>query len=123
MKAHVSNITSKSEKIVLRFVLVEERNFFLAPTGIRYHHNIVRDFPGGFQGFPVDLKGQDVTATVNLDKVMASQQAFFKKFADAEEKIPDIIINSKNLRIVAFVQDATNNTILQSAQVDLEDKQ
>ena len=53
----------------LRFVLIEEMVRYAAPNGQRLHHHVVRDFPGGVNGFALPEKTAKKTVTVGLNQL------------------------------------------------------
>ena len=59
------------EKMMLRFVLAEERVRYTGGNGIRYHHMVVRSMPGGAKGFALTKKTAEQTVTIDPDAVRA----------------------------------------------------
>jgi hypothetical protein len=123
IKASVSDLAEPGEKIALRFVLVEERIRYQGGNGLRYHHNVVRAFPGGVKGVPLTKKASEHTATVDLAKLRADITKYLDDFAKEDEfPNPDRPLALHNLRVVAFIQDDASGDVLQAAQVEVEEK-
>jgi thiol-disulfide isomerase/thioredoxin len=123
IKANVSDLAKTGDKIRLRFVLVEERIRYAGGNGQRYHHCVVRSFPGGVKGIALANKSSEQTAKVNLDELRTKLNEYLDAFAKNEGEFPrpDRPLSLKGLRVVAFVQDDATNEVLQSAQVELKE--
>lgn len=120
IRAKVKDLDDPSEKKRLRFALVEESVRYTGGNGLRFHHMVVRDMPGGPDGFALTKKDNEHTASVKLDTL---RQALTKYLDEAGEKRafpkPDRPMALKHLKVVAFVQDGDNGEILQAAVADL----
>ena len=124
IKGLVSELEKPGEKITLRFVLTEERIRYIGGNGVRYHHNVVRSFPGGVKGFPLPKKDAEATATVNLEKLREEISKQLEEFTKEDGDTPsgDRPLALKNLRVIAFVQDDATGDVLQAVQVEVEEK-
>ncbi|MCS6864413.1 MAG: hypothetical protein RMJ56_17345 [Gemmataceae bacterium] len=123
-KATVADLDKPGEKVMLRWVVAEERVRYAVGNGLRYHHMVVRAMPGGAKGVPLTKKNHEQTVTIDLLAVRESITKFLDAFAKEEGPFPrgDRPLNLRNLKLVAFVQDDTTREILQAVQVDLEAK-
>lgn len=123
IKAVVSDLAMPGEKVMLRFALTEERVRYAGGNGLRYHHSVVRDLPGGAKGVALTKKESENTATVDLEKLRAEITKYLDDFAKEDEfPNPDRPLALRNLRVVAFIQDDASGDVLQAAQVEIEDK-
>jgi hypothetical protein len=123
IKGSVSDLQNPGEKVALRFVLAEERIRFTGGNGLRYHHNVVRAFPGGVKGFALPNKSAEHTATVKLDELRASLNKYLDDYAKEEGvSFDDRPLALKNLRVVALVQDDATGEVLQAVRVDVGEK-
>jgi hypothetical protein len=120
IKAAVSDLANPGEKVVLRFALTEERVRYQGGNGLRYHHSVVRDLPGGAKGVALTKNASEHTATVDLAKLRADITKYLEDFAKEDEfPNPDRPLALRNLRVVAFVQDDATGEVLQAAQVEV----
>jgi hypothetical protein len=122
-KATVADLEMPGEKVMLRFVLAEERVRYAGGNGIRYHHMVVRAMPGGAKGVALTKKTHEQTVTIDPDAVKA---ALTKALDDSAAKAPfpraDRPLALRNLKLVALVQNDATKEILHAVQVDLEAK-
>jgi hypothetical protein len=104
----------KSEsKLVLRLALTEGAIHYLGGNGMRYHHHVVRAFPGGTQGRGLSSGEGQVTVSVDLAELRRDLERSVDQFArDAggTKSLPDIVL--KDLSVVAFVQDDADKRVL-----------
>lgn len=105
----------------LRYVLTEEVVKYVGSNKLRFHHHVVRDLPGGADGFSLDKAGTvDNTTTVDVKKLRGEIEKYVTDF-EAKSTFfgtkPGIDL--KKLSVVAFVQDDTSKEILGAATVDL----
>jgi hypothetical protein len=98
---------------------VEDVVRYVGGNGQRFHHHVVRGFPGGAQGFALEKKSSKQTATVSLKDLTKDLTAYLEK-QDFEKK--DWPLDLKHLKVVALIQDVKTKEILQAAQVDLSEK-
>jgi hypothetical protein len=123
-KATVSDLAAPGEKVMLRFVLAEDRVRYAGGNGLRYHHMVVRAMPGGAKGFPLTKKSHEETVGVNPDDVRATLNKYLDDFAKQEGAFPrsDRPLALRNLKLVALVQNDATKEILNAVQVDLDGK-
>lgn len=123
-KATVTDLEAPGEKVMLRFVLAEERVRYTGGNGIRYHHMVVRAMPGGAKGTPLTKKTHEQTVTIDPDAVRAALTKYLDEFAKEKAPFPrgDRPLALRNLKLVALVQNDATKDILHAVQVDLETK-
>jgi hypothetical protein len=120
IKADVSGLKKTGDKVRLRLVLVEEVAGYAGNNGQRLHHHVVRAFPGGVDGMPLEKESATQNVTVNLGEVRKTlgeyltekNKSFNGYWAD-----DDLKQAFKELKVVALVQDDESKQILQAAQV------
>jgi hypothetical protein len=120
-KATVSDLDTPGEKVMLRFVLAEERVRYAGGNGLRYHHMVVRGMPGGAKGVALTKRSHEQTATIDPDAIRATLAASLNEFAKNEAPFPrgDRPLALRNLKLVALVQNDATKEILQAVQIDL----
>jgi hypothetical protein len=116
VKADVSRIASKSSKLKLQIALVEERQRYSGPNGVRFHPMVVRSLAGpDSKGFAVDgKKGAKVEHVFDLAKILADNRKAIDEFLSKPFRGGDKPtftdgrrddIDATRLLVVAFVQD------------------
>jgi hypothetical protein len=119
-RATVSALDAPGEKVMLRFVLVEERIRYTGGNGLRYHHMVVRAMPGGARGVALLKKNHEQVATIEPD---ALRTVLTKSLDDFGKTRPfprtDRPLALRNLKLVALVQNDATKEILHAVQVDL----
>jgi hypothetical protein len=120
--AEANDLEKPGEDVRLRLVLVEDRVRFAGSNGIRFHHHIVRAFPGGEKGLALKAKSGKQTASVNLEELRKDLAKYMTEYA-AKARVefpdPEKVLDLKNLRVVAFVQNDKTKEVLQAVQVDV----
>ncbi len=121
VSATAADVPAPGEKIRLRLALVEEVVRYTGGNQIRFHHHIVRDFPGGAQGLALTQKTGKQALGVDLALLRAGTTKYLDETAK-ETPFPNDSrpLDLKNLYLVAFVQNDENKEILQSVQVKVE---
>jgi hypothetical protein len=121
MEAEVSNLKDPGEHLRLRFVLAEEEIRFTGSNRIRFHHMVVRDLPGGVDGFKLTQPAGKYNATVDLDALRHDLVKYLDDFVAENGPFPkpQRPLALKNLKVVALVQDDKTGEILQAARADL----
>lgn len=103
---------SKNSSMKLRLALTEESIRYVGSNKIRFHHHVVRAFPGGMNGTDI----VDGKATVELKVELARLREELAKYLTESTSqpfagtIPGIEL--KDLSVVAFVQDDLDKAIL-----------
>lgn len=116
----VSGLNDPNDHLRLRFVLVEESIRYVGGNNLRFHHHVVRAFPGGVAGLPVKPGQEEYKASVNLNDLRGKLTAYLDSYA-AERPFPksDRPMDFKHLSIVALVQNDETHEILDAEQVDV----
>jgi hypothetical protein len=121
ISAKVSNVKEPSDKLRLRFALVEEQVRYVGGNNIRFHHHLVRAMPGGAAGFPVANKETSQTVSVNVPALRKQLEQYLQ---DAARRMPfsgpQRRPSLKNLMAVVYVQNDTSREILQVVQVRIQ---
>jgi hypothetical protein len=114
----VADLEKPSERIRLRFALVEEEVQYTGGNTLKTHHHVVRDLPGGAAGFALKEKTAKQTATVDLKALRAKLTKYLDDYAK-EEEFPskDRPLALKDLRVVAFVQNDQTKEVIEAAEV------
>ncbi len=115
---------AKSDQLKLRLVLVEDVVRYTGGNKLRFHHHVVRGLPGGVEGKALS-KGQGKTeVTVNLAEVRKGLEQYLSDFTKAGRAFPKDLppINLDKLSVVAFVQDDSNQAILNAAVLPVAEK-
>jgi hypothetical protein len=119
-KATVNDLDAPGEKVMLRFVLVEERVRYAGGNGLRYHHMVVRAMPGGAKGVPLTKKTHEQSATIDPD---ALRSVLTKSLDDFGKTRPfpraDRPLALRNLKLVALVQNDATKEILHAVHAEL----
>lgn len=120
-KAVVSALDTPGEKVMLRFVLAEERVRFAGGNGVRYHSMVVRAMPGGAKGVALTKKEHEQTVAIDPDAIKADLTKYLDTFAKDTAPFPraDRPMALRNLKLVALVQNDATKEILHAVQVDL----
>jgi hypothetical protein len=121
IEAEVSNLKDPGDDLRLRFVLAEEEIRFTGSNRIRFHHMVVRDLPGGADGFKLTKPAGKYSATVDLDALRHDLTRYLDDYVAEHGPFPkpQRPLALKNLKVVALVQDDKTGEILQAAQADL----
>lgn len=124
IKANVADVARTGDGIRLRLVLVEENVRYLGGNGLRYHHCVVRSFPGGVKGTALTKKTAEQSATVKLGELRTKLGEYLD---DMEARMengfpkPERPMSMQKLRVIAFIQDDESNEILQAVQVEVKE--
>ncbi|HKB40283.1 MAG TPA: hypothetical protein VKD72_27885, partial [Gemmataceae bacterium] len=119
--ADVADLKKPGEDVKLRLLLVEEAVRYPGGNGQRFHHHIVRAFPGGVDGMALKEATGKQNVKVNLKDLAKDLNEYLEDFAANQGRfsIDDRPMELKNLKVVAFVQNDRTKEIYQAAQVDL----
>lgn len=122
ISAEAADVVNPGDAVRLRFALIEETARYVGSNGIRFHHHIVRAMPGGDKGFA--LKEKTTRQSVSLDladlkKQLAQYITTVAKKGMAKFPDPEEVLELKNLRVVAFVQNDKTKEVLQAKQVEV----
>ena len=87
-KANVSDLDAPGEKVMLRFVLAEERIRYAGGNGMRYHHMVVRALPGGAKGVALTKKSHEQTTTIDPEALRMTLAKYLDNTAKEEGPFP-----------------------------------
>jgi hypothetical protein len=117
----VSGLNEPGADKKLRILLAEETVRYVGPNKIRFHHNVVRAFPGGVEGVALKEASTKHNASINVKELRGNLEKFLndggKVFAN-----PARPMVMEHLRVIAFVQDDATQDILQAVMIDVSDK-
>jgi hypothetical protein len=109
----------------LRLVLVEESVRFPGGNKLRFHHNVVRAFPGGVDGKLLEKGEGSVEATVKLSDLRKAQEDYLAEYIKTpiargpfSQPLPPIDLD--DLAVVAMVQDDADHSIWHAVQVEVK---
>jgi len=108
----------------LRLVLVEEAVRYPGSNKLRFHHNVVRAFPGGVDGKTLEKGEGTIETTVKLSDLRKSQDAYLAQFPNGPRgrafphPLPPIDLD--DLAVVALVQDDNDHEIWHAVQVEVK---
>lgn len=123
VRAKVSKVTSRSEKLRLQIALAEEMVPFGGENGERFHPMVVRSMaldPKSAQGFALKpAKGGTFEYTFDVAKAVADAKAHLEDYETNTRKGEYKFRQKKHeiksgLVVVAFVQDEATKKVLQS---------
>ena len=123
VKATVSKVTSKSDKLRLQIVLAEDTVTYSGENGERFHPMVVRSMAldaKSDQGFALKPgKGGTFEYTFDVAKAVADAKTHLENFETNERKGEYTFRQKKHeitggLVVVAFVQDEATKKVLQS---------
>jgi len=111
---------STNAKPRLRLVLVEESVRYPGSNKLRFHHNVVRAFPGGAPGKAMEGGKGSVDVVVKLSDLRQAQKDYLDKFPGSSGRsfphpLPPMDLD--DLAVVALVQDDADHAIWQGVQV------
>jgi hypothetical protein len=116
--------SAQTAKPMLRLVLVEDSVRYPGGNKLRFHENVVRAFPGGVAGKPIDKSEGIVEATVNLADLRKQQDAYLAKYPTTPRgrAFPNPIppMELRELAVVALVQDDADHAIWHAVQVPVK---
>jgi len=120
IQAEVNGLKDADGNKKLRFLLVEEAIRYMGGNNLRVHHQVVRTFPGGVNGFALKEKDSKKTASVDLDELRKKLTDYLDEYAQARE-FPNrnCPIDLKHLKVIALVQDDKTSEILQAVEIEV----
>ncbi len=118
----VSGLKDAGSSKKLRILLVEETIRYEGSNKIRFHHHVVRAFPGGVAGRALTAKDSKHRASINLDQLRGDLTKYLDDYEATKRPFPnpERPLAFQNLRIVAMVQDDATQEILQVTQIAVE---
>jgi hypothetical protein len=120
--AEKSKKTEGKPQRVLRLALTEEAVRYVGGNKLRFHHHVVRAFPGGSAGKPLTGGAGKVELTVDLAQLKRDQEAYLSDFVKKSGAFPNPLpeIKLDDLAVVAFVQDDSNKRILNAVSAPVK---
>lgn len=115
---------NKESKPRLRLVLIEESVRYPGSNRLRFHHNVVRAFPGGVDGKSLENGEGTIEATINLSDLRKSQEDYLEAYPTSPRgrsfanPLPSIDLD--DLAVVALVQDDADHNIWHAVQVPVK---
>jgi hypothetical protein len=125
IEAGVEGLNKPGDNVRLRLALVEDVVRYPGGNGRRFHHHVVRAFPGGTRGLALKEKSSRHTVAVPLGDLGKQLEDYLRKYKPprseqhpfAEED--DLPLGLKHLKVVAFIQDDDSKEVLQAVQADV----
>ncbi len=107
--------------VKLRLLLVEETVRYVGSNKIRFHHQVVRAFPGGVDGVAVKGNGMKHTAAVDLAELRKQLDTYLDDYAANKRAFanPARPLAFANLRVIALLQNDETAEILQATQAEV----
>jgi hypothetical protein len=122
VKVEVSDVKDPSDNLKLRILLVEETIKYVGGNGLRFHHQVVRDFPGGVEGTVVKDKSVSKSVEVDLAALRKKLTGYLDDYSKENGNIfSDRPLALKHLRVIALVQSDSSKEILQAIQLEVQD--
>jgi hypothetical protein len=122
--AEVTDVDWTDEQLKLRLALVEDKVRYTGGNQMRFHHHVVRAFPGGVKGVAVKSKTAKQTATVELDELRKDLTKYLEDYAKENKDTPfpnsQRPLELKDLKVVAFLQNDKTKEVLQAVLVDVK---
>lgn len=128
VKATADEVRSKSSKVNLQIVLVEDMLRYTGENGVRFHPMVVRSLAGPkAAGFVVNpATPTSVEWTFDLNAITAELKTHLDDFEERRKEDKFAFSQKKheidpgNLSVVAFVQDEESKAILQAVSLKLK---
>jgi hypothetical protein len=121
INAQVTGLNEPGKDKKIRLALVEKSIRFLGSNRIRFHHQVVRAFPGGTAGVAIMKADTSVKAEVDLLELRKQLVGYLDTYAATTRPFPQVArpLDLQQLCVIAFVQDDVTHEILQAVQVEL----
>jgi hypothetical protein len=105
----------------LRLALTEKTIRYVGTNKLRFHHQVVRSFPGGLEGKDLSSGQGQLDVKVSLPALKRDIESYLSDFAKVHPfptPLPEIAL--ENLAVVAFVQDDASKHVLHAVSVPVE---
>jgi hypothetical protein len=119
ISTEVSDLEKPGDKVRLRIALVEEQVRYVGSNQLRFHHHVVRAFPGGVNGVPLTAKAGKHTFSLDLAELRKSLSSYIDKSHSRAQSSAKRPMDFKNLHIVAFVQDDDSKEVVQATEAEV----
>ncbi len=122
VQVQVADLAEAGEETKLRLALVEEVVHYVGSNGVRFHHHVVRDMPGGPEGLALKEKNGKQTVHIDLNEVRRKLTRYLQDYSINQQPFSTVQrpLELKDLHVVAFVQDDKTHKVLQGVQVDVK---
>jgi hypothetical protein len=107
----------------LRLALTEESIRYVGGNQLRFHHHVVRGFPGGVEGKELVAEECTINETIDLNQVRQTLSDYATNY-EATRSFPNGIpsIDLKGLAVVAFVQNDADKSIWHAVTAPVPEK-
>ncbi len=105
----------------LRLALTEKAIRYVGTNKLRFHHQVVRSFPGGLEGKDLSSGQGQLDVKLSLLALKRDIETYLSDFAKQHPfptPLPEVAL--ENLSVVAFVQDDANKHVLHAVSVPVE---
>jgi hypothetical protein len=104
----------KDGKLRLRLALVERTVRYAGGNGLRLHHHVVRDMPGGPEGIELKEGHHEGQVSVKLDEVRGRIDDYLAKFQEGGRAFSSSppALKAADLAVAAFIQDDQSKAVL-----------
>ncbi len=122
INATADGFDTANENLKLRLVLAENLVRYQASNGIRLHEMVVRSMPGGAEGIAAKEGKLAFRTSIPLNNLKSEITDYIAQFERTNPlgNFREVPLDMHRLTLVAFVQDDSDKTILQSKAVRLE---
>ena len=116
--------TSKEARTRLRLVLIEGSVRYTGFNKLRFHHNVVRAFPGGVEGKAFEKGEASVEASVKLSDLRKAQDEYLAQYPSSTGgrafpyPLPPMALD--DLAVVALIQDDADHSVWHAVQVPVK---
>lgn len=114
---------ASESKLRLRLALTEESIRYVGGNRLRFHHHVVRGFPGGVTGTDIASGECQANVTIDLDELRTQQDEYLggaQRFQGLSNVLPEMAL--KHLSVVAFVQDDSDKRVLHAISADVPEE-
>jgi hypothetical protein len=120
----VSELADPGRNKKLRILVAEETVRYLGSNKIRFHHNVVRAFPGGVAGTSLMEAASKHNVSIDLADLRTNLTKYLDEFEINSKAFANALrpLGMGHLRVIAFVQDDSTHEILQAMQVEVNGK-
>jgi hypothetical protein len=104
-----------------RLALTEKAIRYVGTNKLRFHHQVVRSFPGGLEGKDLSSGQGQLDVKLSLPALKRDIESYLSDFAKQHPfptPLPEVAL--ENLSVVAFVQDDANKHVLHAVSVPVE---
>jgi hypothetical protein len=120
----VDKMLGPDEHKRLRVFLVEESVRYAGSNGVRFHHHVVRDMPGGLKGIAMTKRQGKYTVTSDLKAVRKRIARYLEDYEEDRGTFSATrpLVELKKLKVIAIIQDDETKEVIQGTQAKFADK-